>query len=106
MDNKIAWLLGKARKLKNESLFEGISALEELGNQAETQGSEYKTLLDKVNVLIAKKDEVVEVVKDNKPKKLFYAGIKMIGSHYYSSKDNYVKGFLSVDECAKHFNGK
>jgi len=39
-----------------------------------------------------------------KPKRLNYAGIKMIGSKWYSSKDNYKKSFATADECAMHFN--
>ena len=41
-----------------------------------------------------------------KPKKLSYAGIKMIGNKWYSIKDNYKKSFATADECASHFNTK
>ena len=44
-------------------------------------------------------DKIVE-----KPKKLNYTGIKMIGNKWYSSKDRYKKSFATADECAKHFN--
>lgn len=41
-----------------------------------------------------------------KPKKLNYAGIKMIGNKWYSIKDSYKKSFATADECASHFNTK
>ena len=44
-------------------------------------------------------DKIVE-----KPKKLNYTGIKMIGNKWYSVKDKYKKSFATADECAKHFN--
>ena len=123
MNNKITWLLNKAKKLEDESLAEDISALEALGDTAGVRGKEYKNLLNKVNALIAKEDEVVEdevvedevvedevvedeVVETGKTKKLRYTGVKMIGSLYYSSKDKYATGFATADECAEHFNGE
>lgn len=41
-----------------------------------------------------------------KPKKLNYTGIKMIGNKWYSIKDSYKKSFATADECASHFNTK
>lgn len=41
-----------------------------------------------------------------KPKKLNYAGIKMIGNKWYSIKDSYKKSFATADECASQFNTK
>lgn len=38
------------------------------------------------------------------PARLNYAGVKQVGSFWYSSKDNYTKSFSTADECAKHFN--
>lgn len=110
MNNKITWLLGKAKKLEDVSLAEDISALESLGEKAGVRSKEYKNLLSKVNALITKEDGVIEekvVVEASKTvaKKLSYAGIKMIGSLYYSSKDSYTKSFATADECALHFNG-
>ena len=101
--------MNKARELEDESLAEAILALEALGNTAGVRDEEYKNLLNKVNTLIAKGDEVVEnkkVVEINKPKTLNYAGVKMIGFLYYSSKDKYATGFATADECAQHFNGE
>jgi hypothetical protein len=108
MNNKITWLLNKAKKLEDESLAEDISALEGLGDTAGVRGKEYKALLEKVNSLIADQDEVVEdeVVETGKPKKFRYSGIKMIGSLYYSYKDKYSTGFATAGECAEHFNGE
>ncbi|MDY0193577.1 MAG: hypothetical protein RBR93_08620 [Aliarcobacter butzleri] len=45
-------------------------------------------------------DDIIE----EKPKKLNYVGIKMIGNKWYSMKDSYKKSFATADECAKHFN--
>ena len=39
-----------------------------------------------------------------KAKQLCYAGIKQVGSKWYSEKDKYLKGFDTADECAKNFN--
>jgi len=44
--------------------------------------------------------------KKSIPVKLNFAGIKQIGSFWYSKKDNYRKHFNSANECAKHFNGE
>jgi len=40
------------------------------------------------------------------PVKINYAGVKQIGSFWYSKKDNYQKSFESANECAKHFNSE
>lgn len=45
--------------------------------------------------------------KKEEPKpKLSYAGIKMIGSFWYSKADNYNKRFSTADECAEYHNSK
>ena len=52
-------------------------------------------------------DEKLEAEKNAKkvkPKKLSYAGVRMIGSKWYCKQDNYKQGFSTADECAKHFN--
>ena len=55
-----------------------------------------------------KKDELQNNTGDDfaieKPKKLNYTGVKMVGDKWYSIKDNYRKSFATADECAKHFN--
>lgn len=117
MNNKISWLLNKATELEDKSLSDDIAALESLGEKAGVRAKEYKSLLAKVNKLIAKDGEAVaktvdetvdkegEAVDKTGEKNLYYAGVKMIGSLYYSSKDDYAKGFATADECAEHYNG-
>lgn len=39
-------------------------------------------------------------------KRLSYAGIKLIGHSWYSSKDGYKKPFKTADECAEHFDSE
>ena len=108
MNSKVTYLLNKAKKLEDETLSEDIKALEELGDRASARKKEYKNLLNKVSAIVDKEGEVVEgeTVESEKAKKLCYSSIKMIGSLYYSSKDNYATGFTSADECAEYFNGE
>lgn len=105
MKDKITWLLNKAKEIGDETLSEDILALEGLGKNAGVRSKEYKALLAKVNGFVNKEgsDKAVET---KEVKKLDYRGIKMIGSLFYSSKDNYSTGFATADECAKHYNGE
>lgn len=49
-------------------------------------------------------DDNFDAIVQEKPKKLNFTGIKMIGNKWYSIKDNYKKSFETAQECAKHFN--
>jgi hypothetical protein len=49
-------------------------------------------------------DDDFDAIVEEKPKKLNFTGIKMIGNKWYSIKDNYKKSFETAQECAKHFN--
>ena len=114
---------------ENENLKKAINELDVL-EDATHSTTEYKNLKaivdelesntgdDKLNQgenednLDSKKDDEKENGESNtgddiieeKPKKLNYTGIKMIGNKWYSNKDNYKKSFATADECAKHFN--
>jgi hypothetical protein len=114
---------------ENENLKKAIDELDVL-EDATHSTTEYKNLKaivdelesntgdDKLNQgenqdnLDSKKDDEKEDGESNtgddiieeKPKKLNYTGIKMIGNKWYSNKDNYKKSFATADECAKHFN--
>lgn len=85
---------------QDERLKASIAELEAL-EDATHSTTEYKNLKDIVDELEQNTgdDKIVE-----KPKKLNYTGIKMIGNKWYSVKDKYKKSFATADECAKHFN--
>ena len=85
---------------QDERLKASIAELEALENATHST-TEYKNLKDIVDELEQNTgdDKIVE-----KPKKLNYTGIKMIGNKWYSVKDKYKKSFATADECAKHFN--
>ena len=85
---------------QDERLKASIAELEAL-EDATHSTTEYKNLKDIVDELEQNTgdDKIVE-----KPKKLNYIGIKMIGNKWYSVKDKYKKSFATADECAKHFN--
>lgn len=92
---------------QDERLKASIAELEAL-EDATHSTTEYKNLKDIVDELEQNtgddksnigEDKIVE-----KPKKLNYTGIKMIGNKWYSVKDKYKKSFATADECAKHFN--
>ena len=103
MNSKVALLLNKAKKLDDETLSEGIEALEGLGENAGVRSKEYKALLASFNEFMTKDNGAV---KKSKSKAVDYKGIKMIGSLFYSVKDDYGTGFTSADECAQYFNGE
>lgn len=117
---------------KDERLIDGIAKLEAL-EDATHSTTEYKNLKNIVDELEQNtgdnKSNIGEDKKENnddlnsnkdenntgeqntgddkiveKPKKLNYTGIKMIGNKWYSIKDKYKKSFATADECAKHFN--
>jgi len=49
-------------------------------------------------------DDKFDAIVEEKPKKINYTGIKMIGNKWYSIKDKYKQSFATADECALHFN--
>lgn len=49
-------------------------------------------------------DDKIDAIVEEKPKKINYTGIKMIGNKWYSIKDKYKQSFATADECALHFN--
>ena len=126
----LATAVALAGTIENEALNKAIGELEAL-EDATHSNTEYKNLKDLVDELEndaggdnPKGDENTpndETQKENqeqktqvddaggdepkeKPKRLNYAGIRMIGNKWYSIKDKYKKSFATADECAKHFN--
>ena len=119
-----------AGTIENEALNKAIGELEAL-EDATHSNTEYKNLKDIMDELennaggdnpkgdentpkdeTPKSDEQEKTQVDNaggdepkqKPKRLNYTGIRMIGNKWYSIKDKYKKSFATADECAKHFN--
>lgn len=109
-----------AVEVENAELTDCIEALEFLGEDADGRTQEYKDLKEVVEKLEGaddddenkneeddnEEDDEVQL-KDTEveaKKKLNYAGIKQIGSLWYSSKDKYKKSFATADECAINFN--
>ena len=125
----IATAQALAETIKNENLIIATNKLDEL-EDATHSSKEYKDLKEIVDELQNntgddksdnteneddlksnienKKDELQNNTGDDfaieKPKKLNYTGVKMVGDKWYSIKDNYRKSFATADECAKHFN--
>lgn len=115
-------LLATAKALteenENAELTDCIEALEFLGEDTDGRTQEYKDLKEVVEKLGGtnddedndeqndndKKDKTPLETKSKVKKKLNYAGIKQVGSLWYSSKDKYFKSFSTADECAIHFN--
>lgn len=96
----LATAVALAGTIENEALNKAIGELEALEDAAHSN-TEYKNLKDIMDELEnnAGGDEPKQ-----KPKRLNYAGIRMIGNKWYSIKDKYKKSFATADECAKHFN--
>lgn len=95
-------------KVNDAELKDSIEALEFLGEDANGNSQEYKDLkevVERIKATLEKNtnNKTVEVSK-KKAKRLNYAGIKQIGSLWYSIKDNYRKPFSTADECAEYFN--
>lgn len=89
---------------KDERLIDGIAKLEAL-EDATHSTTEYKNLKLIVDELENNAgDDNFDAIVQEKPKKLNFTGIKMIGNKWYSIKDNYKKSFETAQECAKHFN--
>jgi hypothetical protein len=126
----LATAIALAGTIENEDLNKAIGKLEAL-EDATHSNTEYKNLKDLVDELEndaggdnpkgEESTQTDETPKDNKekktqvddaggnepkekPKRLNYAGIRMIGNKWYSIKDKYKKSFATADECAKHFN--
>ena len=98
-----------ASTIDNVELKAGVEALEAV-EDANGNTQEYKDLKELVGTLEADAENGAEAVEDangakDEPKKLDYAGVRMIGSKWHCAKDNYKKGFDTADECAEHFNG-
>ena len=75
---------------------------------ANVKSQEYKDLKEVVErvetSLESNETKQTGEVQKKKAKRLNYAGIKQIGSLWYSVKDKYKKPFSTADECAKYHN--
>ena len=112
MDKSVSWMIGKAKSLNRDDLKDAIDALEALGEDATGDSGEYKQLSNMVDTQPApvkksvKPKETTKVSKgEKKLSKPNMAGITMIGSLFYSGKDNYKAGFSDPIEAARYHNG-
>ena len=109
MTQTVINLIEKAKAIPNyednTEVVDAVEKLEALGDDAKGSTNEYKELNALLEDVVDTEPKAKAKAKEEPKKKLNVKGIKMIGRKHYHESDNYAKGFDTVEECAKHYNG-